>query len=37
MLDVYYAGMGWDSSGKPLPETLEKYGLNYVTKDLYGK
>jgi len=37
MLDVYYAGMGWDSSGKPLPETLEKYGLGYVAKDLYQK
>jgi aldehyde:ferredoxin oxidoreductase len=37
MLDAYYAGMGWDSSGKPLPETLEKYGLGYVAKDLYQK
>ncbi len=37
ILDVYYSGMGWDSSGKPLPETLEKYGLSYVAKDLYGK
>jgi aldehyde:ferredoxin oxidoreductase len=32
MLDAYYAGMGWDSTGKPLPETLEKYGLDYVSK-----
>jgi aldehyde:ferredoxin oxidoreductase len=37
MIDVYYAGMGWDSSGKPLPETLEKYGLGYIAKDLYQK
>jgi len=35
MLDIYYLGMGWDSSGKPLPETLEKYGLNYVARDLW--
>jgi len=34
MLDTYYAGMGWDSTGKPLPETLEEYGLGYVAKDL---
>lgn len=34
MLDRYYAGMGWDSDGKPLPETLEKSGLGYVTRDL---
>ncbi|MEM2875436.1 MAG: aldehyde ferredoxin oxidoreductase C-terminal domain-containing protein, partial [Candidatus Bathyarchaeia archaeon] len=36
MLDAYYSGMGWDSSGKPLPETLEKYGLDYVVKDLWA-
>jgi len=35
MLDAYYDGMGWDSSGKPLPETLEKYGLDYVARDLW--
>lgn len=35
MLDKYYAGMGWDSDGKPLPETLEKFGLGYVAKDLW--
>lgn len=34
MLDAYYKGMGWDNSGKPLPKTLEKYGLDYVAKDL---
>ena len=35
MLDAYYDGMGWDSSGKPLPETLEKYGLDYAARDLW--
>jgi len=35
MLDAYYRGMGWDNDGKPLPETLEKYGLDYVAKDLW--
>ncbi|MGD0331278.1 MAG: aldehyde ferredoxin oxidoreductase C-terminal domain-containing protein [Nitrososphaeria archaeon] len=35
MLDAYYTGMGWDSLGKPLPETLKKYGLDYVVKDLW--
>jgi aldehyde:ferredoxin oxidoreductase len=33
MLDTYYAGMGWDSSGKPLPETLEQYGLASIVTD----
>jgi len=27
MLDEYYAVRGWDSQGKPLPETLQKLGL----------
>jgi len=35
MLDKYYAGMGWDSDGKPLPETLEKSSLGYVARDLW--
>jgi aldehyde:ferredoxin oxidoreductase len=35
MLDKYYAGMGWDSDGKPLPETLERFGLDYVARDLW--
>jgi len=35
MLDAYYVGMGWDNTGKPLPETLEKYGLEYVARDLW--
>jgi len=34
MLDRYYAGMGWDSDGKPLPDTLERFGLGYVAEDL---
>ncbi len=37
MLDAYYSGMGWDKSGKPLPETLEKIGLKYVSTDLWPK
>lgn len=37
MLNVYYSGMGWDKSGKPLPETLEKLGLEYVSADLWPK
>jgi len=35
MLDAYYAGMGWDILGKPLPETLKKYSLDYVARDLW--
>jgi aldehyde:ferredoxin oxidoreductase len=35
MLDKYYAGMGWDNDGKPISETLEKFGLTYVAKDLW--
>ena len=35
MLDKYYAGMGWDSDGKPLPETLYGFGLEHVAKDLW--
>ena len=35
MLSEYYAGMGWDISGIPLPETLEKFGLGYVARDLW--
>jgi aldehyde:ferredoxin oxidoreductase len=38
MLDNYYKLMGWDrKSGKPTQETLKKYGLEYLTKDLYPK
>jgi aldehyde:ferredoxin oxidoreductase len=35
MLDKYYAGMGWDNDGRPLPETLEKFGLTHIAKDLW--
>jgi len=34
MLDVYYAGMGWDSLGRPMPNTLGQYGLDDVARDL---
>jgi aldehyde:ferredoxin oxidoreductase len=34
MLDNYYAGMGWDCSGKPLPETLEQFGLTDIVTDM---
>jgi len=31
----YYAQMGWDpETGKPLPETLTKLGLDDLIKDL---
>jgi len=34
MLNAYYSGMGWDKFGRPLPNTLERYGLDYVAKDM---
>jgi aldehyde:ferredoxin oxidoreductase len=38
MLDIYYQGMGWErKSGKPLPETLKKLGLEHIIKDLWGQ
>ncbi len=30
MLDTYYDGLGWDREGRPLPETLNKLGLEMV-------
>ena len=34
----YYEGMGWDkATGKPLPETLKKFGLEYAIPELWGK
>jgi hypothetical protein len=34
----YYEGMGWDKeTGKPLPETLKRYGLEYAVNELWGK
>jgi aldehyde:ferredoxin oxidoreductase len=35
-LDMYYAGMGWDKDGIPLPETLERLGLGYAARDLWN-
>jgi len=36
MLNNYYNLMGWDvETGKPLPETLKKLGLEHVIKDLW--
>ena len=33
--DNYYEQMGWDvETGKPLPETLKKLGLEHLVKDL---
>jgi aldehyde:ferredoxin oxidoreductase len=30
--------MGWDKeTGKPLPETLKRYGLEYAVNELWGK
>jgi aldehyde:ferredoxin oxidoreductase len=30
--------MGWDKeTGKPLPETLKRYGLEYAIDELWGK
>ncbi len=35
MLDSYYEKMGWDKkTGKPLPETLKKLGLEHILKEL---
>lgn len=34
----YYISMGWDSeTAKPLPETLKKLGLDFISKDLYNE
>jgi len=38
MVDNYYTLMGWDpKTGVPLPETLRKYGLEELVKDLGSK
>ena len=35
MLDSYYERMGWDKeTGKPLPDTLKKLGLEHLIKDI---
>ena len=37
MLDIYYEKMGWDvETGKPLPETLRRLGLDDAIKDIWG-
>ncbi len=36
MLLLYYQGMGWDENGKPLPETLQAFGLEKMISDLWG-
>jgi aldehyde:ferredoxin oxidoreductase len=36
MLSRYYEGMGWDDNGKPLPETLESFGLDFVKRDIFN-
>jgi aldehyde:ferredoxin oxidoreductase len=36
IMDEYYRIMGWDrSTGKPLPETLQKLGLGWVVADIW--
>ncbi|MFC2001031.1 aldehyde ferredoxin oxidoreductase family protein [Chloroflexota bacterium] len=38
MLDSYYEQMGWDkATGKPLPDTLKKLGLEHIIKDIWGE
>ena len=35
-LDHYYASMGWDTAtGKPLPDTLKRLGLEYTIPDIW--
>ena len=36
MLESYYRLMGWDvKTGKPLPETLKRMGLEHIVKDIW--
>lgn len=36
MLDIYYRNLGWDrATGKPLPETLRRLGLEQVAAELW--
>ncbi len=38
MLDSYYEQMGWDKeTGKPLPDTLRRLGLEHTIQDIWGK
>jgi len=35
---MYYKGIGWDEeTGKPVPDTLRRYGLENVVPELWGK
>jgi len=37
MLDRYYEQMGWDKeTGKPLPDTLRKLGLEHTIRDIWS-
>ena len=35
LLDDYYGLRGWDESGRPTKETLERLGLDFAAADLY--
>jgi aldehyde:ferredoxin oxidoreductase len=36
-IDCYHEAMGWErTTGKPLPETLKKFKLDYIIKDLWA-
>jgi aldehyde:ferredoxin oxidoreductase len=36
MLDSYYQRMGWDKkTGRPLPDTLRRLGLEHIIKDIW--
>ncbi|HKZ06313.1 MAG TPA: aldehyde ferredoxin oxidoreductase C-terminal domain-containing protein, partial [Methylomirabilota bacterium] len=38
MVDIWYSDVGYDrKTGKPLPETLRKYGLGALVKDVWGQ
>jgi aldehyde:ferredoxin oxidoreductase len=37
MLDTWYTLVGYDrKTGKPLPETLQRLGLDWLARDLWG-
>jgi aldehyde:ferredoxin oxidoreductase len=35
MVQNYYKAMGWDETGKPLPETLKKLGLDFTISQIW--
>ena len=38
MVDTWYKEVGYDrKSGKPLPQTLKDLGLDWLSKELWGK